>query len=141
MFNRGFNACRIAVALVLVAITGCQRAPSTSAEMPPKPDAPLLSVAFRDNLIVPVVIDNKVWSFLVDTGSSLTVIDRRLAAEMGPALTPDELPDIYRQSLAQISGVSGAVDSARYALIRRALFARVRSPLVITISGWRWICR
>ena len=84
--------------------------------------SPVLETHFDTNLIIPVVIEGKTYNFLVDTGSSLTVVDKTLASQLTRPLRPDELPRIYNNALSAIPAVSGELKPQHYNLVKPVPF-------------------
>lgn len=80
--------CRLACVLVLVA--GCSGRPRSGlGEVPLALDAPLVLELGEASLpIVEVVLDGHAAAFLVDSGSSISVLDPVRAAELGLAVRP-----------------------------------------------------
>ncbi|CAJ1000283.1 aspartyl protease family protein [Sodalis praecaptivus] len=52
------------------------------------------------HLVVPVTIAGNTYRFVLDTGASYTVIDKRLAQTLTRPATPDEIPSIFRTIMA-----------------------------------------
>ncbi len=77
-----------------------------------------LDVHFDYDLIIPVVIKNKRYKFLVDTGTSVTVIDSKLAKKLTRKLSDNELAEIYKRDFTQIRAVSGTVDQGKFDLLK-----------------------
>lgn len=60
---------------------------------------PLLTVSVRsDALVVPVTIAGKQYSFLLDTGAAMMVIDNRLASDITSKTPDDLLPALAKKS-------------------------------------------
>jgi hypothetical protein len=74
----------------------------------------ILDTHFEENLIIPVTINNKTRRFLVDTGMSVTVIDKNIAAEVTQPIPLSELPKNYRQELQTLTTVYSQLQKQHY---------------------------
>ena len=93
-----FNAMTLAI-LILSAVQGCSD-PDSSATA--APSAPVLAVHYESAPLIPVTIAGEQYQFLLDTGASITVIDRRLASRF-KALSLSELPRAYQADFANVA--------------------------------------
>ncbi len=71
----------------------------------------ILQTHIEDNLIVPVTIGNKTYSFLVDTGASITVIDSSIANDVTDSIELSSLSAHYQKDFENIKTVSGSIEN------------------------------
>lgn len=83
---------------------------------------PVLDTHFETSLIIPVTINNKNYKFIVDTGASLTVIDKKIAEKLTRPMRPDEIPPDYREALSGITAVNGVLEQKHYTLVKPVPF-------------------
>ena len=108
-----FNAMALAI-LILSAVQGCS-VPDSSATA--TPSGPVLAVHYESAPLIPVTIAGEQYQFLLDTGASITVIDRRLASRF-KALSLSELPRAYQADFANVASVSGQVGSDQLGFVQ-----------------------
>lgn len=113
-----FNAMALAI-LILSAVQGCS-VPDSSATA--TPSAPVLAVHYESAPLIPVTIAGEQYQFLLDTGASITVIDRRLASRF-KALGLSELPLAYQADFANVASVSGQVGSDQLGFVQPVPFS------------------
>ena len=82
------------------------------------PASAVLDITSDRNLIIPVTIENKTWHFLVDTGSSFTILNQKVADEITKPYPAAELPAFYRENLSGITTAYGSMSRNDYAIIR-----------------------
>ena len=78
--------------------------------------ARVLTVHYESAPLIPVTIAGEQYQFLLDTGASITFIDRRLASRF-KALTLSELPRAYQADFASVSSVSSQLGSEQLGII------------------------
>ena len=78
----------------------------------------ILQTHIEENLIVPVTIDNKAYSFLVDTGASFTVIDSNIANKITESIELSSLSDHYQQNFESLTIVSGKLDNSKVTFLK-----------------------
>ncbi|MGN5011175.1 aspartyl protease family protein [Aeromonas veronii] len=99
--------------LVLFVVQGCT-APDSSAKR--NAPGPVLTVHYESAPLIPVTIAGEQYQFLLDTGASITFIDRRLASRF-KALTLSELPRAYQADFATVSSVSSQLGSEQLGFV------------------------
>lgn len=103
---------------VLLAVMPC--APTLAApaagENPPVLNEPVHLL----HMVLPVTIAGNTYRFVLDTGASYTVIDKRLATLTRPA-TPDEISSIFRTIMANGIGSTQGKLSADQVTLWRSL--------------------
>ncbi|CED71401.1 putative lipoprotein [Aliivibrio wodanis] len=87
--------------------SGCT---STLLETTTDQTSPILETNIEESLIIPVIIGNKTYSFLVDTGASVTVIDSNIASEITETTEFSNLALHYQKDLESIRTVSGSMN-------------------------------
>ncbi|MGR6839731.1 retropepsin-like aspartic protease [Aliivibrio wodanis] len=87
--------------------SGCT---STLLETTTDQTSPILETNIEESLIIPVIIGNKTYSFLVDTGASVTVIDSNIASEITETTDFSNLALHYQKDLESIRTVSGSMN-------------------------------
>lgn len=131
---------------VLLAVMPC--APTLAApaagENPPVLNEPVHLL----HMVVPVTIAGNTYRFVLDTGASYTVIDKRLAPTLTRPATPDEIPSIFRTIMANGIGSTQGKLSADQVTLWRSLpitlgnyTPRAPTPgwrLIWTFSASRW---
>lgn len=99
--GRALRACAIGAVLCGAAlfVAGC----GERAAPPGGGAGPVLSAAFKANsgFVVPVTIAGKVYDFLVDTGTSFTVIDNRVAESITQTMRAEDVPVMFRTILGK----------------------------------------
>lgn len=83
---------------------------------------PVLDTNFENSLIIPVTINSKNYKFIVDTGASLTVIDKKIAGTLTRPMRPDEIPSGYREMLSGIAAINGILEQQHYTLMKPVPF-------------------
>lgn len=79
---------------------------------------PVLDTHFETSLIIPVTINKKNYKFILDTGTSLTVIDKKIAEKLTRPMRPDEMPPDYHEALSGITTVNGELEQQHYTLVK-----------------------
>ena len=103
-------------------IDGCSR--HQSSDKAGSTQASIVSdTPIESSLIIPVTIQNNTYKFIVDTGASLTVIDKKLAEKLTREMRSDELPEVYRDSLQSIIGVNSQLEKQKYTLVKPVPFS------------------
>ncbi|ENC6434125.1 TPA: aspartyl protease family protein [Aeromonas veronii] len=105
--------------LVLFVVQGCT-APDSSAKR--NAPGPVLTVHYESAPLIPVTIAGEQYQFLLDTGASITFIDRRLASRF-KALTLSELPRAYQADFASVSSVSSQLGSEQLGFVEPQPFS------------------
>lgn len=105
--------------LVLFVVQGCT-APDSSAKR--NAPGPVLTVHYESAPLIPVTIAGEQYQFLLDTGASITFIDRRLASRF-KALTLSELPRAYQADFATVSSVSSQLGSEQLGFVEPQPFS------------------
>ncbi|WP_238156106.1 retropepsin-like aspartic protease [Aeromonas salmonicida] len=113
-----FNAMALAI-LILSAVHGCSVPDSSATAIP---SGPVLAVHYERAPLIPVTIAGEQYQFLLDTGASITVIDRRLASRF-KALSLSELPQAYQADFANVASVSGQVGSDQLGFVQPVPFS------------------
>ncbi|MBS0849026.1 aspartyl protease family protein [Citrobacter sp. JGM124] len=94
--------------LSLIGISACHQSISDkNNNAHPASQEIILDVGINKNLIIPVTIKNKKYNFLVDTGSSVNIINERIASEISQPYPYSELPANYKRNFELISSASG----------------------------------
>ena len=105
--------------LALFVVQGCT-APDSSAKR--NAPGPVLTVHYESAPLIPVTIAGEQYQFLLDTGASITFIDRRLASRF-KALTLSELPRAYQADFATVSSVSSQLGSEQLGFVEPQPFS------------------
>ncbi|WP_421206939.1 aspartyl protease family protein [Aeromonas sp. 601027] len=105
--------------LVLFVVQGCT-APDSSAKR--NAPGPVLTVHYESAPLIPVTIAGEQYQFLLDTGASITFIDRRLASRF-KALTLSELPRAYQADFASVNSVSSQLGSEQLGFVEPQPFS------------------
>lgn len=105
--------------LVLFVVQGCT-APDSSTKR--NASGPVLTVHYESAPLIPVTIAGEQYQFLLDTGASITFIDRRLASRF-KALTLSELPRAYQADFASVSSVSSQLGSEQLGFVEPQPFS------------------
>lgn len=69
----------------------------------------ILETNFEESLIIPVVIANKTYSFMVDTGASVTIINSHIANDITEPVKLSTLPEHHQKDFGNIRAVSGTL--------------------------------
>ncbi|MCG7497710.1 aspartyl protease family protein [Vibrio sp. Of7-15] len=69
----------------------------------------ILDTNFEESLIIPVTIANKTYSFMVDTGASVTIINSHIANEITEPVKLNALPEHHQKDFGNIRAVSGTL--------------------------------
>ncbi|WP_421342684.1 aspartyl protease family protein [Aeromonas veronii] len=99
--------------LALFVVQGCTAPDSSTKRNAP---GPVLTVHYESAPLIPVTIAGEQYQFLLDTGASITFIDRRLASRF-KALTLSELPRAYQADFATVSSVSSQLGSEQLGFV------------------------
>ncbi|MFM5428826.1 aspartyl protease family protein [Aeromonas veronii] len=105
--------------LVLFVVQGCTAPDSSTKRNAP---GPVLTVHYESAPLIPVTIAGEQYQFLLDTGASITFIDRRLASRF-KALTLSELPRAYQANFATVSSVSSQLGSEQLGFVEPQPFS------------------
>lgn len=105
--------------LVLFVVQGCTAPDSSTKRNAP---GPVLTVHYESAPLIPVTIAGEQYQFLLDTGASITFIDRRLASRF-KALTLSELPRAYQADFASVSSVSSQLGSEQLGFVEPQPFS------------------
>ncbi|WP_204478186.1 retropepsin-like aspartic protease [Aeromonas veronii] len=105
--------------LALSVVQGCT-APDSSAKR--NAPGPVLTVHYESAPLIPVTIAGEQYQFLLDTGASITFIDRRLASRF-KALTLSELPRAYQADFATVNSVSSQLGSEQLGFVEPQPFS------------------
>ncbi|HHQ5455455.1 TPA: aspartyl protease family protein [Aeromonas veronii] len=105
--------------LVLFVVQGCTAPDSSTKRNVP---GPVLTVHYESAPLIPVTIAGEQYQFLLDTGASITFIDRRLASRF-KALTLSELPRAYQADFATVSSVSSQLGSEQLGFVEPQPFS------------------
>ncbi|AXV21968.1 hypothetical protein C7U63_19790 [Aeromonas veronii] len=105
--------------LVLFVVQGCT-APDSSAKR--NAPGPVLTVHYESAPLIPVTIAGEQYQFLLDTGASITFIDRRLASRF-KALILSELPRAYQADFASVNSVSSQLGSEQLGFVEPQPFS------------------
>ncbi|WP_237387624.1 retroviral-like aspartic protease family protein [Xenorhabdus sp. Sc-CR9] len=110
--------------LCVTGLAGCTNTLANKVQVknPATPET-ILDTHFENNLIVPVTINHKTWRFLVDTGASITVIDKNIAAEITQPWLLSELPANYRQEFSHVKTVSGSLENQNFTILKPMPFS------------------
>ncbi|MBG6246356.1 hypothetical protein CS369_19415 [Candidatus Symbiopectobacterium sp. 'North America'] len=85
------------ILLCLSSVTGCDSLEKNERETQNnKKTGTVLDTNIEDDIVIPVVINNKTLNFLVDTGASVTFIDEKIANTITRPLLSSEIPQNYR---------------------------------------------
>jgi len=113
---------RIRITLFLLSMTGlnaCHHAPSTkNIKNGITAPAVVLEADSINSIIVPIVIKNKTYRFLVDTGSSINVINEKIANEISTPYLFSELPEHYQRDFSIISSSNGTFNKEKYHFLK-----------------------
>lgn len=112
---------KISFVFLISSIAGCSVHESSQVD-PEQNSVPFLEVPFENNLIIPVIINNRQYSFLVDTGASLTIVDKNIAAEITRSIHQSELPTFYREMLSRIHTTRGVSEREHYVPVKPLSF-------------------
>ncbi|WP_157758070.1 retropepsin-like aspartic protease [Acinetobacter larvae] len=82
----------------------------------------VLTVPFEESLIIPVKIADQTYHFLVDTGASVTVIDKTIASQITQILPLNEMALNYQKEFAQVSAVSKNIDTTQLSFLKPVAF-------------------
>lgn len=111
------------ILLCLSSVTGCDYLEKNQRETPNnKRDGTVLETSIEDDIVIPVVINNKTLNFLVDTGASVTFIDEKIANTITRPLLSSEIPQNYRQEFSNVSTVSGRLEGHQFSLLKPTAF-------------------
>ncbi|MFM5271852.1 aspartyl protease family protein [Aeromonas veronii] len=105
--------------LALFVVQGCTAPDSSTKRNAP---GPVLTVHYESAPLIPVTIAGEQYQFLLDTGASITFIDRRLASRF-KALTLSELPRAYQADFATVSSVSSQLGSEQLGFVEPQPFS------------------
>lgn len=105
--------------LVLFVVQGCTAPDSSTKRNAP---GPVLTVHYESAPLILVTIAGEQYQFLLDTGASITFIDRRLASRF-KALTLSELPRAYQADFASVSSVSSQLGSEQLGFVEPQPFS------------------
>ena len=105
--------------LALFVVQGCTAPDSSTKRNAP---GPVLTVHYESAPLIPVTIAGEQYQFLLDTGASITFIDRRLASRF-KALTLSELPRAYQADFASVSSVSSQLGSEQLGFVEPQPFS------------------
>ncbi|MCF5881050.1 retroviral-like aspartic protease family protein [Aeromonas veronii] len=105
--------------LVLFVVQGCTAPDSSTKRNAP---GPVLTVHYESAPLIPVTIAGEQYQFLLDTGASITFIDRRLASRF-KALTLSELPRAYQADFATVNSVSSQLGSEQLGFVEPQPFS------------------
>ncbi|MFM5424291.1 aspartyl protease family protein [Aeromonas veronii] len=105
--------------LALFVVQGCTAPDSSTKHNAP---GPVLTVHYESAPLIPVTIAGEQYQFLLDTGASITFIDRRLASRF-KALTLSELPRAYQADFATVSSVSSQLGSEQLGFVEPQPFS------------------
>lgn len=78
----------------------------------------ILDTNFEESLIIPVTIANKTYSFMVDTGASVTIINSHIANEITEPVKLSSLPEHYQQDFGSIKAVSGTLQTNNISFLK-----------------------
>nr|WP_172602594.1 retropepsin-like aspartic protease [Morganella morganii] len=85
---------------------------------------PVYSYSVSDHyssyILVPVTINNKTYPFILDTGTSVTIVDSSLISDAG--LEKTTLPAAYKNYFSDMTIISGKIDGEKLKYIRPPLF-------------------
>lgn len=84
-------------------------------------------------ILVPVTINNNTYPFIVDTGTSVTIVDSSLIREAG--LEKTTLPVAYKNYFSEMTIISGTIDGDKLKYIRPPQF-RIGDYPVIHHDVW-----
>lgn len=106
------------IMLFATTLTGChlvsEKKPTLSSQYGPV----ILEQSMGDDIIVPVVINNQTYHFLVDTAASVTFIDDALAKKITRALFSHEIPANYKQEFSSIQTFSGKLSASEVTFLK-----------------------
>ena len=105
--------------LALFVVQGCTAPDSSTKRNAP---GPVLTVHYESAPLIPVTIAGEQYQFLLDTGASITFIDRRLASRF-KALTLSELPRAYQADFASVNSVSSQLGSEQLGFVEPQPFS------------------
>ncbi|MFM5860848.1 aspartyl protease family protein [Aeromonas veronii] len=105
--------------LVLFVVQGCTAPDSSTKRNAP---GPVLTVHYESAPLIPVTIAGEQYQFLLDTGASITFIDRRLASRF-KALSLSELPRAYQADFATVNSVSSQLGSEQLGFVEPQPFS------------------
>ncbi|WP_421284743.1 aspartyl protease family protein [Aeromonas veronii] len=105
--------------LALFVVQGCTAPDSSTKRNAP---GPVLTVHYESAPLIPVTIAGEQYQFLLDTGASITFIDRRLASRF-KALTLSELPRAYQADFATVNSVSSQLGSEQLGFVEPQPFS------------------
>ncbi|MCF5888365.1 aspartyl protease family protein [Aeromonas veronii] len=105
--------------LALFVVQGCTASDSSTKHNAPRP---VLTVHYENAPLIPVTIAGEQYQFLLDTGASITFIDRRLASRF-KALTLSELPRAYQADFATVNSVSSQLGSEQLGFVEPQPFS------------------
>lgn len=105
--------------LALFVVQGCTAPDSSTKRNVP---GPVLTVHYESAPLIPVTIAGEQYQFLLDTGASITFIDRRLASRF-KALTLSELPRAYQADFASVNSVSSQLGSEQLGFVEPQPFS------------------
>ncbi|CAH0277258.1 hypothetical protein SRABI13_03669 [Erwinia aphidicola] len=98
---------------------------------------PLLTVSVRsDALIVPVTIAGKQYSFLLDTGAAMMVIDNRLASDITSKTPDDLLPALAKKILSTGINTSGGMLKGELIRFWQPLALAIGNEVVPASDPW-----
>ncbi|HHQ4771793.1 aspartyl protease family protein [Aeromonas veronii] len=105
--------------LALFVVQGCTAPDSSTKRNAP---GPVLTVHYESAPLIPVTIAGEQYQFLLDTGASITFIDRRLASRF-KAQTLSELPRAYQADFATVNSVSSQLGSEQLGFVEPQPFS------------------
>ncbi|MBT9431486.1 clan AA aspartic protease [Candidatus Sodalis endolongispinus] len=119
---------------VLLAVMPCAPtfAAQASVENPPVLNEPVHLL----HMVVPVTIAGNTYRFVLDTGASYTVIDKRLAQTLTRPATSNEIPSVFRTIMANgVVSTQGKL-SADQVTLRRSLPITLGNYTLTGVNPW-----
>lgn len=104
-------------------MTGCDSLEKNERETQNnKKTGTVLDTNIEDDIVIPIVINNKTLNFLVDTGASVTFIDEKIASMITRPLLSSEILQNYRHEFSNVTTVSGRLEGHQFALLKPTTF-------------------
>ena len=101
--------------LALIGLIGCTYKKTENKIISPEI---ILEHNIKSFIIIPITIKNKKYRFLVDTGASVNVINKKIAAEISTPYLLSDLHSSYQKFFSEVKSVSGAIDKDKYIFLK-----------------------
>lgn len=82
----------------------------------------ILECDINKNIIIPVIIKNKKYRFLVNTGSSINAINEKIASDISMPYPLSNFHSSYRHFFSKFHNGSGEIEESRYKFLKPTPF-------------------